>query len=91
MQDLANIPPTPTLREKLAATVAESRYLRSLLKIARQRDEAVRQRLQADLAESQQRQLDEVGAETRRRKGTASRDSSLPPTRAPALPPTSPR
>jgi hypothetical protein len=41
MQDLANIPPTPTLREKLAATVAESRYLRSLLRIARQRDEAV--------------------------------------------------
>jgi hypothetical protein len=40
MQDLVNIPPTPTLREKLAAAMAESRYLRSLLKIARQRDEA---------------------------------------------------
>ena len=42
MQDLANIPPTPTLREKLAATVAESRYLRRLLKLARERDEAIR-------------------------------------------------
>jgi hypothetical protein len=42
MQDLVNIPPTPTLREKLAAAMAESRYLRSLLKIARQRDEVVR-------------------------------------------------
>ena len=42
MQDIANIPPTPTLRDKLAATLAESRYLRSLLKIARQRDEVVR-------------------------------------------------
>jgi hypothetical protein len=41
-EELVNIPPTPTLREKLAATVAESRYLRSLLKIARQRDEVVR-------------------------------------------------
>ena len=40
MQDIANIPPTPTLREKLAAAMAEAAYLRSLLKIARQRDEA---------------------------------------------------
>jgi hypothetical protein len=40
-QDLANLPPTPTLRERLAAAVADTRYLRSLLKIARQRDEAV--------------------------------------------------
>jgi hypothetical protein len=45
MKDLANIPPTETLRDKLAATVAESRYLRSLLKIARQRDEAVKRNL----------------------------------------------
>ena len=40
MQDIAKIPPTPKLREKLAAAMAESRYLRSLLKISRQRDEA---------------------------------------------------
>jgi hypothetical protein len=48
MQDIANIPSTPTLREKLAAAMAESRYLRSLLKIARQRDEAVRLQEQAN-------------------------------------------
>ena len=47
-EDLLKIPPTPTLRERLAATVAESRYLRSLLKIARQRDEVIRLQQQAD-------------------------------------------
>ena len=55
MQDLANIPPTPTLREKLAATVAESRYLRSLLKIARQRDEAIQRREQASRSDEAER------------------------------------
>ena len=52
MQDIVNIPPTPTLREKLAAAQAESRYLRSLLKIARQRDEAVRLQEQANKTEA---------------------------------------
>ncbi len=47
MQDLVNIPPTPTLRAKLAATVAESKYLRRLLKIARQRDEVETLRVKA--------------------------------------------
>jgi len=51
-QDLVNIPPTPALREKLAAAVAESRYLRSLLKIARQRDEVVRLRQQSGGADN---------------------------------------
>jgi hypothetical protein len=53
MQDLVNIPPTPTLREKLAAATAESRYLRSLLKIARQRDEAIRLQEQANRTKGQ--------------------------------------
>lgn len=41
------IPPARKVREKLAAATAEARYLRRLLRLARERDESVRLTAQA--------------------------------------------
>ena len=41
------IPPATQVREKLAAATAEARYLRRLLRLARERDESIRLASQA--------------------------------------------
>ena len=50
MQPAINIPPTVEIRKKLAAAKAETRYLRRLLPIAKEREEAERLRSEADRA-----------------------------------------
>ena len=42
-----DIPPAPIVKKRLAAATAETRYLRRLLKLARERDEAERLRREA--------------------------------------------
>ncbi|MBU4273725.1 MAG: hypothetical protein KKA28_17830 [Planctomycetes bacterium] len=47
MQSVIKIPPTAEIRKNLAAAKAEARYLRRLLPIAQQQEEAARLRAEA--------------------------------------------
>jgi hypothetical protein len=45
-----SIPRAPVVKKRLAAATAQTRYLRRLLKLAKERDEAERLRAEADSA-----------------------------------------